>query len=122
MPWLLIKALLSGWLGKAWSFLCHRSFWQLTTMAAVALFMVQHFELAHERKNAAAYQAQAVNYKRQIETLQAQSKVQQVEVAKTVDHYITVEKPVVRTIVQKIESAPLPGNCGTPKEVRDADV
>ena len=57
-----------------------------------------------------------------LDQLRAQSKQQQRTVTKTIDHYITVTKPVVRTQVEKIEAAPLPGGCKDPQDILDADV
>ena len=57
-----------------------------------------------------------------VERLERESKAQQKEVTKTVDHYVKVTVPEVRERVRVIETAPLPGNCVTPREVIGADL
>lgn len=41
-----------------WSWLCHRSFWQLVSMALALFVVVQHFELIHARHEAASWHNQ----------------------------------------------------------------
>jgi NADH:ubiquinone oxidoreductase subunit B-like Fe-S oxidoreductase len=51
-------------LGLLWAWLCHRSFWQLTTMAACIYIGVQHFELIHSRHEATKWHGQFTAEKR----------------------------------------------------------
>ena len=105
-----------------WAWLCHRSFWQLVSLALGCIVVVQHFTIIHDRAEAAKWQKHYSALETQVKKRQSESKVQQQQVTKVIEHYSTVEKPVIRTEVQKIESAPLPGNCRSPKEVLGADV
>jgi hypothetical protein len=45
-------------IGKLWAWLCHRSFWQLACMGLAAFALVQHFQLAGERRHSSKLQAQ----------------------------------------------------------------
>lgn len=113
MSWLAL--LFGGAFKKLWSIVSHASFAQIVAGVLTIVIIAQHFELKRSRAEAAKWHSQLI-------AIGQQSKVQQKEVTKTVDHYITVEKPVVRREVEKIETAPLPGNCRDPQEVLDADV
>ena len=101
------------------TFVRTHSIWLTVSIALVVAggldHVITHRELAKTQsqlsKCAAAQKA-----------LQAQSKAKRQEITKTVDHYIKVTVPEVKTVVQKIESAPLKGGCQTPDAVREADV
>jgi hypothetical protein len=88
---------------------------------AIAL-VIDHLGLLASHRAETKTEAQLTKCSNANKKLAAQSKVEIQQVTKTVDHYITVTKPVVRKLVQQIETAPLPGHCVTPKEVLNADV
>ena len=106
---------LGAWLGSL-------NIWQLLLIAALLFAGLQTLRLKAEQRHAHKVEAQLLKCSGTQRKLQSESKAQQQQSGKVIEHYITVEKPVIRTEVQKIESAPLPGNCRSPKEVLGADV
>jgi hypothetical protein len=54
-------------LGALWAWLCHRSFWQLTTMALAVLLVIQHFQLSDARHDRDSYKSQRDYYKAAID-------------------------------------------------------
>ena len=118
MPWLAIRAIL----GRALSALGKLNLWQILLIAAIIFGAIQTVRVKAEQRHSAKVEAQLIKATGELKRLSGESKVQQRTVTRTIDHYITVVKPEVRTRVQRIENAPLPGNCGTPQEVMGADV
>lgn len=45
-------------LGLLWSWLCHRSFWQLVSLGLAVFVLVQHFELTRAHRATALWQSQ----------------------------------------------------------------
>lgn len=103
--------------------------WKFLFFGSLVLFGVEtlryHSELRHSAK-VEKQLTEAVNHSRQLQAaldaLAAESKRQQGEVEKVVDHYITVTKPGLIKEREKIVHAPLPGQCKTPQEVLNADI
>lgn len=103
------------------TWLSHRSFWQLVSMALCALLLVQHFALASEKRHSAKVEKQL-----QVAT----AELQRISSKRNEQKQVTQQniKTVVRTIhdaderAKKIESAKLPGECRTPSEVLQADI
>lgn len=58
MPWLALKLFAGGALKNVWTFLCHRSVWQLAFGAALLLSAIEHFQLVTARHDAARWQKQ----------------------------------------------------------------
>ena len=122
MTWLAAWAFVKNAAGGLFGFLKSLNGWQLVCLALALFGAVQTVRVWSEQRHGAKVEKQLSETVALVNQLRAQSKQQQQTVTKTIDHYITVTKPEVRTIVQKIESAPLPGGCKTPQAVLDADV
>ena len=122
MTWLAAWAFVKNAAGGLFGFLKSLNGWQLVCLALALFGAVQTVRVWSEQRHSAKVEKQLSETVALVNQLRAQSKQQQQTVTKTIDHYITVTKPEVRTIVQKIESAPLPGNCRDPQEVIDADI
>ena len=122
MTWLAAWAFVKNAAGGLFGFLKSLNGWQLVCLALALFGAVQTVRVWSEQRHSAKVEKQLSETVALVNQLRAQSKQQQQTVTKTIDHYITVTKPEVRTIVQKIESAPLPGSCKTPQAVLDADV
>lgn len=95
---------------------------QIGCITFAALLTLDHIGLLAAHRAEEKTEAQLVKCSNANKRLAAQSNVRIKYVSKVVDHYVTVTKPVIQKQVEKIESAPLPGHCKTPKEVIDADV
>jgi hypothetical protein len=116
-----LKLFFGNALKGLWTWLSHRSFWQIVCMGLVVLILVQHFELAHARSEAARWHKQAIGLS---------EKLQQISDAKDQQKQVTREK--IKVVTQRvhdadgkakvIEQAPLPGQCKTPPEVLQADL
>jgi hypothetical protein len=122
MTWLAAWAFVKNAAGGLFGFLKSLNGWQLVCLALALFGAVQTVRVWSEQRHSAKVEKQLSETVALVNQLRAQSKQQQQTVTKTIDHYITVTKPEVRTIVQKVESAPLPGGCKTPQAVLDADV
>ena len=96
--------------------------WQLLCIALAIFGAVQTIRLATEQRHARKIETQLVKCTDAQRKLAEQSKAQQKDVARVIDHYVTVEKPVVQRVVERIESAPLPGNCKTPAPIMELDI
>jgi hypothetical protein len=108
-------------LGAIWTWICHRSFWQLA-FGAVAIFaLIQHFTIAGERRHSAKVEAQLKVATDQLKSLSTAKNEQKVETVKRIE----AVKERVRHADDRakvIEQAPLPGQCKTPSEVLQADL
>ena len=122
MTWLAAWAFVKNAAGGLFGFLKSLNGWQLVCLALALFGAVQTVRVWSEQRHGAKVEKQLGETVALVNQLRAQSKVQQQTVTKTIDHYVTVTKPEVRTIVQKIESAPLPGGCKTPDAVLRADL
>ena len=122
MTWLAAWAFVKNAAGGLFGFLKSLNGWQLVCLALALFGAVQTVRVWSEQRHSAKVEKQLSETVALVNQLRAQSKQQQGEVTKVITRYQTVTKPEVRTIVQKIESAPLPGGCKTPQEVLDADV
>src|SRR6185503_12763049 len=122
MTWLAAWAFVKRVGTSVITFLGKLNGWQLLCIALALFGAVQTVRVWSEQRHSAKVEKQLSETVALVNQLRAQSKQQQQTVTKTIDHYITVTKPEVRTIAQKIEAAPLPGGCKTPQAVLDADV
>lgn len=122
MSWALIGLRLMGFGKAVLAWLSRRSLAELACIALMLFAGWAYLGKLTEQRHANHLQTQLNSALGELNRLREQSKAQQKEVGRTVDHYITVEKPVIRKEVERIESAPLPGNCRTPDAVRNADV
>ena len=104
----------------AW--LSRRSLAEIGCIALVIACSVLLLNLKAEQRHSRKVEQQLAKCADVQRRLIAQSKVQQKQVTKVIDHYVAVEKPVIRKEVQRIETAPLPGGCKTPQPVLEADV
>jgi hypothetical protein len=103
------------------TWLTHASFWQFVAIGLLCLAVVQHFELAHSRKDAAAYLKQRDAYKAQLDSISSKRDVQR---QVTRDRLVTVTRVIKEADgrAEKVEKAPLPGRCRTPPEISQADL
>ena len=122
MTWLAAWAFVKNAAGGLFGFLKSLNGWQLVCLALALFGAVQTMRVWSEQRHSQKVEKQLSETVALVNQLRAQSKQQQRTLTKTIDHYITVTKPEVRTIVQKIESAPLKGGCQTPDAVMSADV
>jgi hypothetical protein len=123
MPLLAALALarLKYGIAVVWTWLSHRSFWQLVCIALIVLILVQHLELVHARKTIAGCEKRysAVN----VELAKLTS-------AKNDQQAVTVER--IKVVHQKlsaandkalvIEQAPPAKDCRTKPEIMGADL
>lgn len=109
-------------LGAVVAFLRAHSIWLSVSGALLILCLIEFSALKLEQRHSAKLDRQLRNCAEVQRRLVEQSKAQQKQVGKVIDHYITVDRPVIRKEVQRIESAPLKGNCQTPDLVMGADV
>lgn len=121
MSWLAILGFGKS-IGKAiLKWLSHRSFWQIVCMGLGVLIIVQHFQIADARHDRDAYHRQRDEYKSKLDAISAKRNEQKLE---TKTRIVTVEKQIRHADdeAKKVEQAPLPGNCESPKAVLDADI
>ena len=95
--------------------------WQLALLALGIFAVVQHFELAHSRKDAAAYLKQRDAYKAQLDSISSKRNEQKIQ---TETRIVSVREKIKEADgrADKVESAPLPGGCRTPPEISQADL
>lgn len=104
-------------------FLGWRGLAGIALAAALSVMLVAaKMDARHWHKLADQNAARAELLQTKLDSLASESQQKQQSVAKVIDHYITVTKPEMRTKVERIMSAPLPGNCRTPQEIIDADI
>jgi hypothetical protein len=79
--------------GRIWTWLSHRSFWQLVCMALAGFALLQHFQLAGERRHSAKVEAQALKCaqgreadRKSHETAQVQAKAKNEATLQRVKH------------------------------------
>ena len=109
-------------LGAVFAWLSRRSLAEIGCIVLLILCLIELNARFMEQRHSRKVEAQLVKCSEAQRKLIEQSKVQQKQVTKVIDHYVTVEKPVIRKEVQRIETAPLKGNCQTPDLVMGADV
>jgi hypothetical protein len=112
---MLVALYLRAFLGGIGKFLAGLKFWQIVSLALLVAVGIQTMRLGSEKRHSAKLSAQ-------ITKMVAASKAKQDQTKQIVDHYITVEKPVIRERVREIENAPLPGGCRTPDIILNSDI
>jgi hypothetical protein len=123
MPILAAFALanLKGDIGKLWSWLCHRSFWQLVSMGLAVFALVQHFQLADARHDADNYRRQRDGYKATLDGISARKNEQKTTTGKNIV-IATRKAKEADGVAKKIEAAPIVPGCRTPPEITSADL
>ena len=103
------------------TWLSHRSFWQLVCLALCAALLVQHLALRSERRHGDKVEAQlskAVGELNRISTAKNEQKRETSDRIKVVTRTIREKEREA----EKVEQAPLPGECQSPSEVLRADL
>jgi hypothetical protein len=121
VTWLLALGFVKRAGGAVWRWLTHASFWQLVSLALACFAIVQHFQIADARHDAASYAKQRDALKAELDAISSKRNEQKAETGKR----IVVVKEQIRhadTEAKRIEQAELPGQCKSPKEVIDADI
>lgn len=105
----------------AWKWLSHASLWQLACIALIVLIVVQRFQLADARHDRDAYAKQRDGYRARLEAISTAKNEQKAETQTRIER-VKVTTKAADDHAKVIESAPLPGNCKTPKEILTADL
>lgn len=103
------------------TWLSHRSFWQIVSMALCAALAVQYLSLKSEQRHSAKVEAQlakAVGELHRISSVRNEQKRETSERIKVVERTIREKEREA----ERVEQAPLPGNCQSPSEVMRADL
>jgi hypothetical protein len=85
------------------------------------LLVIQKGETRHWRKEAAQQQQLAENYKAQLDRISSEKQAQKI-VTRTKIQTVTRTIREKAEVAEKVEQAPLPGQCRSPKEILDADI
>jgi hypothetical protein len=106
---------------SALSFLGKLSIWQLLLIAALLVAGVQTVRVHAEQRHSAKLQTQVSKLAEQLKGISAKRDTQKT-ITKT--NIVTVTKTIhdADGKAKQVETAPLPGNCKTPKEVLNADI
>jgi hypothetical protein len=107
------KLLAGNALSAVWRFLKGASAWQLIAMGLAAFALVQHFQLAGERRHSAKVEAQLAKTTAELQRISSAQNMQH----KTTQRTVYVARTIARKAdeqAKKVETAPLPGNCVTP--------
>jgi hypothetical protein len=104
-----------------WSFLCRRSFWQLTTMGLAFCLLVDHLALLGAHRQAAKYDSRIAALTAQIEAISAKKDTQKI-VTRTRIQTVTKTIHDKELIAQKIEQAAPAPDCHTNSAVLGADL
>jgi hypothetical protein len=100
-------------LSAVWRFLKGASAWQLIALGLAAFALVQHFQLAGERRHSAKVEAQLAKATVQLQRISSVKNVQKRETANRIEHTRVIIKQADER-AKVVETAPLPGNCVTP--------
>lgn len=121
MTWLAVGAFLKALLGRLGAFLKSLSFWQLVSLGLAGFALVQHFELAHSRAEAAKLTQQLTKVVTQLQNISTRRDTQKVV---TRDNLKVVTKVVhdADEVAKKVETAPPAPNCKTNQAVLGADL
>jgi hypothetical protein len=122
MSWALLLLGYGNAVVKAiFTWLSHRSLWQLVSMALCAALMVQHFALKAEQRHSAKVEQQLIKANAELKRISSARNEQKQETAERI-------KVVTRTIhdaderAKAVETAPLKSECKTPDAVLQADL
>lgn len=113
MTWLALKLFAGNALSAVWRFLRHASLWQLIALGLAVFALVQHFQLAGERRHSAKVEAQLAKVTAQLQRISTARNDQRVVTQRTVAQ-VTQGQERVRTVVKAIHDAPNPPDCRTP--------
>jgi hypothetical protein len=103
-----------GWLSK-------RSLAELASLALALVCVVEFIALKAEKRHSSKLQAQIVKLDAQLRAITT-AKNEQKQVTK--GNIVKAEegRKKADVVAKRIEQAPLPGNCATPKEILEADL
>jgi Tfp pilus assembly protein PilN len=106
---------------SALSFLGKLNIWQLLLIAALLVAGVQTVRLKSEQRTNAKLQTQVSKLNERLTSI---STARDTQKAITRTNIVTVTKTIhdAEGKAKQVETAPLPGNCKTPKEVLNADI
>jgi hypothetical protein len=121
MSWLALKLLFGGALKSVVAWLSHRSFWQLVCMALALLLIVQTIRVHAEQRHSRKVESQLSKATAELQRISSNKNTQQIVTREKIK--VVLQKQVeAGERARKIEQAPLPGNCRSPKQVLDADI
>jgi len=106
-------------LSAVWRFLKGASAWQLIALGLAVFALVQHFQLAGERRHSAKVEAQLAKVTVQLQRISSVKNVQKRETVNRIEHTRVIIKQADER-AKVVEQAPLPGNCEQPQAVKDA--
>jgi hypothetical protein len=103
------------------TWLAHRSFWQLVSLALACVIVVMHFTLADARHDRDAYRAQRDGYKAQLDAISSRRNEQRVQTEKRI---VSAQRTIhdAEDRARVVETAPVPQGCKTKPEVLQADL
>lgn len=106
----------------AW--LKHASFWQIVAIALAAFALLQHFQLAGEKRHSQKLEKQLHAATETLDRLSKESAEKQKQTERVITKYVSVDAPDADRRARKVENAPLSGQCHgvTPSEVLQADL
>jgi hypothetical protein len=106
-------------LSAVWRFLKGASAWQLIAMGLAVFALVQHFQLAGERRHSAKVEAQLAKTTAELQRISSAKDEQAKVTTRTVERAKVIYRKADEQAT-KVEQAPLPGQCRTPPQVMGA--
>jgi hypothetical protein len=103
------------------TWLAHRSFWQLVSLALACVIVVMHFTLADARHDRDAYRAQRDGYKAQLDAISSKRNEQRVQTEKRI---VSAQRTIhdAEDRARVVETAPPASDCKTNSTVMGADL
>jgi hypothetical protein len=100
-------------LAAAMRFFSQLTVWQAMCLGLALFALVQHFELAHTRREAANYKTQRDYYLSELQRITSAKDTQTKTSERTVTQVVQGQERV-KTVVRTIHDAPNPPDCKTP--------
>jgi hypothetical protein len=121
MAWIALLTLAKRVGTSVITWLAHRSFWQLVSLALACVIVVVHFTLADARHDRDSYRAQRDGYKAQLDAISSRRDVQR-QVTRDNMRVVTRVIHDAEDRARVVETAPVPQGCKTKPEVLQADL
>jgi hypothetical protein len=121
VTWLAALALGKRAVSALWTWLAHRSFWQLVSLALACVIVVMHFTLADARHDRDAYRAQRDGYRAQLDAISSKRNEQRVQTEKRI---VSAQRTIhdAEDRARVVETAPPAPDCKTNSAVMGADL
>jgi hypothetical protein len=110
-----------AFLAPALAFLKRLNLSQIALIALAALCLFLKLSLASEQRHSAKLQGQVVKLTAELQRISTAKDEQRVETVKTIAKADAGNKAADK-VADRIEAAPLPGNCKTPATIMGADL